>query len=94
MPAQTVLRIMPGEVRVICGDTLPSAALMNIGCEAPTRASNIEPIPAGPCKGYWMADMSPMGDDWQYCLWPPMPTRKEALQQEHDHLNQKWIHGE
>jgi len=88
----TVMRItMGGGIRAIVGDGLSSKQLAGHGCDAPTRASRIEPIDAGPQAGLWMVDMSPMGDDWRYCLWPPQETRAAALKTEHQHLDEEWI---
>lgn len=58
------------------------------------RASHVEPIPSGPNAGLWYVDMSPLGPQYQYCLWPPFETRREALDAETSHLEEVWIHGD
>jgi hypothetical protein len=90
--SKTIFRIGEhGSVKAIVGNSMrPGVA----GTPPPRRASHIEPIESGPYAGYWMADMSPMGPGWLYCLWPPLPTRAEALTSEHDHLVQRWIRSE
>jgi hypothetical protein len=60
----------------------------------PKRASHVEPIQAGPCAGKWFADMSPLGDAHQLCLWPPFSARREALKAESDYITTHWILGE
>lgn len=91
--SKTIMRISDGgEIRAIVGSGLKPGTLEVVGCcSAAKRASHVEPIQSGPYKNYWMVDMSPMGEGWQYCLWPPLPTRAEALKVEHQHLEQKWI---
>ncbi len=59
----------------------------------PRRASHVEPVPAGPLAGMWFVDMSPLGDEYQYSLWPPYLTRREALAAEVKHLEEVWIRG-
>ena len=58
------------------------------------RASHVEPITNGPCVGLWFVDMSPLGDEFGYCLWPPFERRDIALQAEHDHIEEHWLKRE
>jgi hypothetical protein len=59
----------------------------------PRRASRVEPIPSGPLAGKWSVDMSPLGEEFAYSLWPPYDTRREALTAEAEHLEEVWIRG-
>ncbi len=79
-----------GEIRAIHNDdTAPF--LKAIGCGPPVRASHVEPIQAGPCAGLWHVDMSPLGEQYAYCLWPPFDRRDNALMAEHQHIEEVWI---
>jgi hypothetical protein len=83
----TVMHIRPGRLRMIHHDDYtPSGAV-------PRRASRVEPIQDGPDRGKWMVDMSPLGPEFQYCLWPPYDTRRAALAAETTHLEEVWIRG-
>lgn len=86
---EVVMRFMPGgAVRAIHDDDYDFAGA---GFKPPTRASHVEPIQSGPCAGWWYADMSPLGEAFQFCLWPPCRRRDEALQAEHDFIVENWI---
>jgi hypothetical protein len=63
------------------------------GCGPARRASHVEPIQSGPYAGWWHVDMSPLGPEFNYCLWPPHPPteRAAALAAEVEHLLQNWI---
>jgi hypothetical protein len=55
------------------------------------RASHVEPIASGPYRGWWHADMSPLGQSYAYCLWPPRRLREEALADETEHIEARWL---
>ena len=85
-----IMRISPGgEIRAIYDDTYPFTEIH--GGEPPVRASHVEPIQTGPNAGKWFVDMSPLGEEYQYCLWPPFEKRAEALAAEHDHIVKHWL---
>lgn len=83
-----------GEDRMIVGDDMPAEVVKRMGFGPPQRASHIEPINKGLYQGYFFADMSPSGYHWQFCLWPPKATRRQALTQERDALERRWIKGD
>ncbi len=86
---EIVIRFGPGgSVRMIHSDDFAVD-----GCEPAKRASHVEPIQAGPLAGQWYTDMSPLGEGFQYCLWPPLPTRREALKAEVAHVVENWVRG-
>jgi hypothetical protein len=73
----------PTETRAIYDDDYPMGVSR--------RASLVEPIADGLMAGWWFADMSPLGDGYQYCLWPPYRRRDEALAAEREHLAATWL---
>lgn len=77
-----------GTVRAVYDERLD---VRRPGDPPPRRASNVEPIPSGPLAGWWHADMSPLGEAFGYCLWPPRETRSEALGDEREHIERYWI---
>lgn len=79
-----------GSIRAIHSDD-SAPLLRKLGCEPPRRASHVEPIRQGPRAWEWSVDMSPLGPAYEYCLWPPSPTREAALAAEHDHIEATWI---
>ncbi len=84
---KTVMRIRPGRLQMIHHDDYaPKGAV-------PRRASLVEPIQSGPDQGKWSVDMSPLGEEFAYSLWPPFDTRREALAAEVAHLTEVWIRG-
>jgi hypothetical protein len=89
--AKTVIRISAdGVIRAMPGDADGEKLLQDIGCPAPTRASHIEPVPRSD-PWLWYVDMSPLGRDYQFCLWPPYPSREAALAAEHAWIKQHWL---
>lgn len=56
----------------------------------PRRASRVEPVESGPYAGYWYADMSPLSDRHQYCLYPPRKTRQQTLDDEYMEVR-RWL---
>lgn len=89
--AKTLIRIGPdGSVKAMPGDAKGEKLLQDIGCPAPTRASHVEPIPdSNPWQ--WSVDMSPLGPNYQFCLWPPFPSREAALEAEHNWIAEYWL---
>jgi len=90
--SRVIMRISPdGTLRAIHTDNYDFMGLH--GCGPAQRASQIEPIQSGPNAGWWYADMSPLGEEYQFCLWPPFPPtqRAAALQAEYDWLVKNWI---
>ena len=88
---RVVMRIgKGGSIRAIYADGYDFSAH---GCQPPTRASDVKPIPSGPLAGWWYVDMSPLGEAYQFCLWPPHPPtrRSAALAEEHQWLVDNWI---
>lgn len=81
-----------GSVRAVHDDDYPF--MDTHGCTPPRRASHVEPIQSGPNAGWWYVDMSPLGETFGYCLWPPLQTRKEALAVEVDHVQRRWVNGQ
>jgi hypothetical protein len=77
-----------GGVRAVHNDDyqVPTGAV-------PRRASHVEPIQSGPHAGMWFVDMSPLGEEYEYSLWPPYPKRREALEAEVKHLEEFWVCG-
>jgi hypothetical protein len=87
-----IMRISKGgAIRAIHTDSYDFAGLH--GCQPAVRASAVESIQSGPFAGWWHVDMSPLGPEYQYCLWPPHPpiARAAALAAERDHLEQAWL---
>jgi hypothetical protein len=83
---ELVIRFSPGGgVRMICND------FIEIPNAKKRRASEVEPIQSGPFEGQWLVDMSPLGLEHQYCLWPPFRKRKAALKAEVKHLEEVWL---
>ena len=82
---KTVMRIRPGRLRMIHHDDYRVAGAV------PRRASYVEPVQEGPDAGKWSVDMSPLGPEFQYSLWPPYKTRREALAAETEHLEEVWL---
>ena len=76
----------PGVVRAIHDDDFPLD-----GAPPPVRASCVEPIQRGLFSGFWFVDMSPLGESYRYCLWPPCRRRDEALAAERAHLVANWL---
>lgn len=75
---EIVLNIsVTGAVRAVYSDDYPFLDVH--GCNAPKRASHVEAIQTGPNRGLWFADMTPLGEEYQYCLWPPCSHRVDAL---------------
>jgi hypothetical protein len=86
---ELVFGIQPtGEVRAIYDDAVPELGLLDA---VPRRASHIEPIQSGPNAGKWFADMSPLGEDFQYCLWPPFVNQTAAKAGERKHIIDNWL---
>lgn len=81
-----------GTVRAVHDDDYPFMEVH--GCAPPRRASHVEPIQTGPFSGWWYIDMSPLGDDFTYCLYPPLKTRREALAAEVTHVRERWVNGQ
>lgn len=82
---KTVMRVSPTSLRMIHHDDYPVAGAV------PRRASHVEPIQSGRDAGKWSVDMSPLGPEFEYSLWPPYATRREALAAETTHLEEVWI---
>jgi hypothetical protein len=76
-----------GRIRAIYNDSLKLPGAV------PRRASHVEPIQSGPNAGKWFVDLSLLGPDFQYCLWPPFENRGDALAAEVDHIEKVWIRG-
>lgn len=68
--------------------------LKDLGMQPLQRASHVEQIREGPEAWRWQVDMSPLGPEYQYCLWPSFATREEALDAEHKHIVAVWIEGD
>ena len=91
---KTLIRIGPGgSLRAIHEDSC-STTLRAIGCDPPQRASHVEPIRHGLNAWRWAVDMSPLGDRFTYCLWPPCDRRDQALAAERRHIVDHWIKKE
>jgi hypothetical protein len=71
-----------GSVRAIYDETIDLGAL---GRPAITRASHVEPD----AQGRWQADLTPVGGP----VLGPFEQRGEALQAEHEWLEQHWLTG-
>ena len=82
-----------GDARAICDDE-HEQFLQALGSDPPQRASTVEPIRAGPFAWWWAVDLSPLGEGYGYCLWPPLASRRSALVAEYEHVLQHWVlHG-
>ena len=79
-----------GSARTIYSDQ-HADFLRGIGFMPPTRASHIEPIESGPDAWQWYVDLTPLGEDYAFCLWPPSPSREAALQAERDYIQKNWV---
>ena len=89
--AETLIRLGPdGSIRALPGDAHGEQILQDLGCPAPRRASNVEPIP-GSVPWKWSVDMSPLGSDYLFCLWPALDSREQALTAEHAWIAQHWL---
>ena len=84
------IRFTPNGARVIHDDQFTDM-LKQLNFKPPTRASHVEPIVDGPNAWQWRVDFTPLGHDWQFCLWPPLPSREIALAAEHDFLQKHWV---
>jgi len=62
-----------------------------LGFQPPRRASHVEPISSGPSAWNWYVDLSPLGEEWQFCLWPPKPSREAAMKAEVVYLEANWM---
>ena len=82
------IRVQGSTARAIYDDALNWQSL---GFQPPARASHVEPIPEGVRAGQWYVDMSPLGPDHHYWLWPLHRTRADALRHEHEHLSTYYI---
>jgi hypothetical protein len=65
--------------------------LQSLGFSPPVRASHVEPIRFGSNAWKWMVDMSPLGEEYAFCLWPPFESRQAALDAEHDFILNNWV---
>jgi hypothetical protein len=75
-------------VRAVYTDSFPFALL---GYNPPVRASHVEAITSGPCAWQWSVDLSPLGEGFQFCLWPPYTSYTEAVAAEVAYINQHWV---
>ena len=89
--AETIINFEPdGSIRGLPADEAGAQLLQALRCPAPKRASHVEPIPNSyPWR--WFVDMSPLGEAYQFCLWPACSSREEALEAEHAWLVRYWL---
>ena len=87
------IHISSTELRAIYDDDYRFSSHTTEGRPVPVRASHVEVVPTGPYAGFHYVDMSPLGDRFQYCLWPPFDTRREALQAERHLVEKHWVEG-
>lgn len=92
MPDDIVINVRPGGgMAAIYDDDFPFEEL---GFSAAIRAGVVEPIQSGPCAGLWFVDMSPLGSEYRFCLWPPSRKRSEALAAERSVVERWLVRGE
>lgn len=90
MSKPILIHVRPGgEVRTVHDDNYDFAAAH--GQSVPRRASHVEPVPDGPRAGQWFVDFTPLGTEFQYCLWPTFVRRDHALAAEVKHLQESWL---
>lgn len=85
-----------GSARAVHGEGEEAEAahmLRDLGFPPFSRASHVECVAAGPYAWSWYADMSPLGQGHELCLWPPREVRAEALADERRYLNMHWLKG-